>query len=277
MKDYKKIIGQYEEVVKHQWGQNKEALFNKIVDLFNNRDLSRIAVLTYKKYGVKGIAKFFTEQGLSCDMAGKGPGGLRLIVVEKNKELSRIKIDKMITFELNDKKYSVNTGGAIFSRSGLDKGTEFLLKTVLQEKIDLNPQRVGDFGVGWGAIPLALSTEFPAAEFVVYEKDESSLEVAKENLKNFKNIEYHQVDFVKDRLEENNLDYVICNPPFHINKEEIDMLFKNIGSVLEGDGKVYFVIEKTYLKNFEEAANKHLEYVNRFERKDFSVFLYKKV
>ena len=272
MKDFKKIIKEYQEVVKHQWGQNKEALFNQIVNVFNSRDLKKIAVLTYKKYSAKGLLKFFNEKGLECEMVGKGPGGLRMIAVKKTGELSKINTDKLITFEFDNKEYTVNVGGSIFSRDGLDKGTEFLLKTVLNEKVDLNSKKIGDFGVGWGAIPLVLLTEFLTAKFVVYEKDGSSLDAASDNLKKFENIEYRKVDFIENKLEENNLDYVICNPPFHINKQEIDLLFQNIKSVLSKNGQVYFVVEKTYLKNFEEVAKQYLNFIKEFKGEDFTVF-----
>lgn len=277
MKDYKKIIGQYKEVVKHQWGQSKEALFNQIVDLFNSSDQTKIAVLSYKKYGTKSLVKFFIKHGLDCVMVGKGPGGLRLIAVKKIGELSKLETKSIVSFKINNKEYSVDTGGAVFSRSGLDKGTRFLLETVLNQEADLALKKIADLGVGWGAIPIVLKTEFSNSKFVVYEKDESSLEAAKENLKNFKDIEYHQEDFTKEDLEKNDLDYIICNPPFHITKEEINMLFKNVRSILMKNGKIYFVVEKTYLKNFEETASKYLGFVNKFKQKDFTVFFYKKV
>ena len=264
MRDYQKIIQDYDSqhVIKHEWGQNATALFNRVVKLWNKINVGeKIAISSYKKLGIKSAVKFLEKNGLNAKIVGKGPENLRLVEIEKdsNKLLEVIDTKEIINFDFNSREYQVNVGDAIFSKTDLDAGTRFLLEIFLETKIDLNNRNVADLGSGWGAISLVLVNEFPLIQITAYEKEDSSIEVSQINLENYQNVTIVKTDLTqKDSkdIEKNKekFDYIVSNPPFHATKDERTLIFENAKKLLKTGGEMFFVTEGHFVGRFRKTA-----------------------
>ncbi len=279
MRDYNKILKEYEGknvvFVHHEWGQNATSLYNQVVKFWNGIDVgTKIAIISNKKLGIKSAVKFLKKHGLAAKIIGKGPDNLRLVELEKdrNENLEKIDTTEIISFNFNNREYTVNVGDAIFSKTDLDIGTRFLLEVVLSSKINFNNKKIGDLGSGWGAVSLILISEFPQAKIFAYEKDEASLGVSRLNLAN-KNIVIQQADLTKNiQFDGEKLDYIISNPPFHIGKDDRGAIFRNAQKMLNKGGELFFVSEGNFVERFRKSVLEFFTIIREKQSERYVVF-----
>src|SRR3989344_570733 len=177
MVDYKKLLKEYDSrhtnFIKHEWGQNKNALYNLVAKVWNKISVGdKIVITSYKHFGVKSSVNFLKERGITCSIVGKGPENLRLVECEKTSDenLSLIKVERAIEFDFRGKKYRVDVGEAIFSKTELDEGTKFLLEVFFEKEIDLNNKEVAILARAGAQSLLFLRTNFPKAELLLLKK-----------------------------------------------------------------------------------------------------------
>lgn len=238
----------------------------------------RVVITSNKKFGTKGIISFFKNQGLLCQIVGKGPEGLRLIECEKttDQHLEPVVNPKPVSFEYRGTTYTANIGDSLFSRTSLDEGTRFLLDTLLEIEVDFNDKEVADFGAGWGAISLILAHEFPRARITGYEKDEASVQAAEENLKKYRTAKLERADLANThspalRAKQASFDYIVANPPFHATGKERREIFRNAYELLKPSGKIFFVTEHSFTRRFEETATEFFKVIQKKKNEDYAV------
>ncbi|HEY4525590.1 MAG TPA: methyltransferase, partial [Candidatus Paceibacterota bacterium] len=221
--------------------------------------------------------------GITCSIVGKGPENLRLVECEKTSDenLSLIKVERAIEFDFRGKKYRVDVGEAIFSKTELDEGTKFLLEVFFEKEIDLNNKEVADFGAGWGAISLILANEFPKSRITALEKDKPSFEAARNNLKNFSNISAINADLTKINSaifleKKGGLDYIISNPPLHSTPKDKELIFENAFNLLKRKGKLFFVAENSFAPRFRKIAQNFFTFIEQKENDSYTTFWYYK-
>lgn len=268
MLDYKKLLKKYDSrhtnFVKHEWGQNEFALYNLVVKIWNKISVGdKIVIISYKHFGIKSSVNFFIEQGIPCSIVGKGPENLRLVECEKvaDKELPLIEFRRNIEFDFREKKYQVDVGEAVFSKTGLDLGTRFLLDFFFEKEIDLNNKAVADFGSGWGAISIILANEFSKSKITAFEKDEASFEATKNNLENYQNVSVINADLTKINFPvfiegKGQFDCIISNPPFHSTLKDKELIFENAFNLLKRKGELFFVVENSFAPRFIKVTKK---------------------
>lgn len=130
------------------------------------------------------------------------------------------------------------TDAGVFSRDGLDRGTEVLLNA-------LPPLsgRVLDLGCGWGAVGVALGKRYPALDIVMTDINSRAVELARRNLaENGVTAAVLQGDGF-DAVE-GRFDAIVTNPPIRAGKAVIYGLFARARDYLELDGALYVVIRK---------------------------------
>lgn len=288
MIDYKKLLkthdSRHTNFIKHEWGQNKFALYNLVVKIWNKISVGdKIVITSYKHFGIKSSVNFLIEQGVPCSIIGKGPENLRLVECEKiaDKKLSLIEFDRNIEFDFRGKKYQVDVGEAIFSKTDLDEGTRFLLEFLFEQEVDLNNKDIADFGSGWGAISLILANEFPKSKIIALEKDASSFEATKNNLRNYQNVLVANVDLTKINSsifleKKGKLDYIISNPPFHSTPKDKELIFENALNLLKKRGKLFFVSENSFAPKFKKVIPKHFRLKEEKKNDLYGVFCYYK-
>ena len=130
------------------------------------------------------------------------------------------------------------TDAGVFSRDGLDRGTEVLL-----EALPPLEGRVLDLGCGWGAVGVALGKRYPALDIVMTDINSRAVELARRNLAEngvtAAVLRGDGFDAVEGRF-----DAIVTNPPIRAGKAVIYGLFARARDYLEPDGALYVVIRK---------------------------------
>ena len=151
-------------------------------------------------------------------------------------EISRNRRD--IPFRFLDFEYKVMSDDGVFSKDGLDIGTESLLKVVVKQ--DLKGE-VADLGCGIGVIGVILSRYFDI-KITGFDVNPRSVDLA--NI-NFKRYEVNGENRLADGLD-GMFDVVISNPPIRVGKEKLYQLFDNVYEHLNPNGVFLFVIRKSH-------------------------------
>ncbi|MBN2619265.1 MAG: class I SAM-dependent methyltransferase [Spirochaetales bacterium] len=136
----------------------------------------------------------------------------------------------------------------VFSSEHLDLGTRFLLKhiepTIHGSVIDL--------GCGSGVIGATVKKRYPDTEVVLTDHSYLAVESARETFReNGVDGTFYVMDILEN-MENESADYILCNPPFHMDTRILTdvalNMFKESKRVLKKGGILYVV------------ANKHLGY-----------------
>ena len=154
MKDYKRILADMNSkdyiLIEHEWGQNPAGVYNQIVDAWNALELDqKVCVLSRKKFGLKSLVAFLRQRNLKPDMTGKGSEDIRMFEIVKDSDvvLKREEPQNTIEFEFRENKYQVNVGNSVFSKTGLDEGTRFLLETEVWLRFSLCSKSFSPFQI----------------------------------------------------------------------------------------------------------------------------------
>ena len=146
--------------------------------------------------------------------------------------------ERRVTLKALGNELTFITDAGVFSRDGLDRGTEVLLKA-------LPPLsgRVLDLGCGWGAVGVALAAANPALEIVMTDVNRRAAELARRNLAaNGLRAEVLEGDGFE--AVTGAFDAIITNPPIRAGKAVIYGLFERARDFLLPGGALYVVIRK---------------------------------
>jgi len=182
------------------------------------------------------------EQSLSKKKA-------RLLILSKPKNVEKKVFLNTIPFE-NDE---IKQYFGVFSAKKIDYATQFLIENLEPPEI---VETVLDLACGNGILAKEVAKEFPEAEYHLIDDSLLAIESAKLNLEG-ENFHYYHNNNLED-LKSNTMDYVVCNPPFHV-EYEIDIslplrLFRAVEKKLTPEGK------------FQLVANSHLNYKPHLEK-----------
>lgn len=144
-----------------------------------------------------------------------------------------------VELEYKNRRFIIFTDAGVFSRDGLDVGTEILLDTSL----DKLSGRVLDLGCGWGACGVIAGKMRPDCQIVMSDINERACELAKENAA--ANAVSAKV-FCGDGLQAvpGNFDWILLNPPIRAGKQTVYELFNQSAHRLNAGGKLAVVIRK---------------------------------
>ena len=146
--------------------------------------------------------------------------------------------ERRVTLVALGNELTFTTDAGVFSRDGLDRGTEVLL-----EALPALSGRVLDLGCGWGAVGVALGKKYPGLEIVMTDINRRAVELARRNLAgNGVRAEVVQGDGFA--AVEGEFDAIVTNPPIRAGKAVIYGLFSDARRYLKPDGALYIVIRK---------------------------------
>ena len=146
--------------------------------------------------------------------------------------------ERRVTLRALGNELAFATDAGVFSRDGLDRGTEVLL-----EALPALSGRVLDLGCGWGAVGVALGKKYPGLEIVMTDINRRAVELARRNLAgNGVRAEVVQGDGFA--AVEGEFDAIVTNPPIRAGKAVIYGLFSDARRYLKPDGALYIVIRK---------------------------------
>ncbi len=182
------------------------------------------------------------EQSLSKKKA-------RLLILSKPKNVEKKKFLNTISFENEEIKQYFG----VFSSNHIDYATQFLIEN-FEPPEEVNS--VLDLACGNGILAKEVQKQFPEAEFHLVDDSQLAIESAKLNIKGNKVQFYHNNNL--EDIASNSMDYIVCNPPFHV-EYEIDIslplrLFRAAEKKLTREGK------------FQVVANTHLNYKPHLEK-----------
>ena len=130
------------------------------------------------------------------------------------------------------------TDAGVFSRDGLDRGTEALL-----DALPALSGRVLDLGCGWGAVGVALGKKYPALDIVMTDINRRAVELARRNLAQ-NGVEAEVVQGDGFASVTGAFDAILTNPPIRAGKAVIYGLFADARAHLKPGGALYIVIRK---------------------------------
>lgn len=142
------------------------------------------------------------------------------------------------------------TDAGVFSRDGLDRGSELLLNA-------LPPLsgRVLDLGCGWGAVGVALGAKYPNLSIVMTDVNQRAVDLARRNLQ-INRVAAQVLQGDGYEAVEGTFDAIITNPPIRAGKALIYSLFDQARERLNPGGALYIVIRK---QQGAPSALKHLQ------------------
>lgn len=167
----------------------------------------------------------------------------RLLILKGVKKINATSLMKHVKY--GDLTLSQYYG--VFSANMVDPGTQFLLENYT---MPTDVHRVMDLACGNGVLAKVLLDKKPELEMHLVEDSMLALESAKLNITS-PNTHFH-LTYSLNNLDVEEIDYIICNPPFHVD-HEIDIslplrLFKEAHDKLHIGGYLELV------------ANQHLNY-----------------
>lgn len=134
---------------------------------------------------------------------------------------------------------SFTTDAGVFSRDGLDKGTEIMLNA-----LPTLSGRILDLGCGWGAVGVSLGKKYPDLEILMTDINQRAADLSRRNLaaNGVKNAQVVQGDGYENVTGE--FDAVITNPPIRAGKAVIYGMFADALKFLKPGGSLFIVIRK---------------------------------
>ena len=150
--------------------------------------------------------------------------------------------DIVFQFDLLGHHYSFYSDKGVFSKHGLDDGTEFLLQTIA--KLDLGP-KILDLGCGVGPIGLVLADFDENRHVTLADVNERALECCKRNAEAL-HLE-DRVDIRVSDVYENitaSFSSIVTNPPIRAGKKVTYAMYAGALSHLDEDGSLILVIRK---------------------------------
>ena len=164
--------------------------------------------------------------------------------------------ERRVTLTALGNALTFTTDAGVFSRDGLDRGTEVLLNA-----LPALSGRVLDLGCGWGAVGVALGKRYPGPQIVMTDINRRAAELARRNLaENGVAAEVVRGDGFESVT--GRFDAIVTNPPIRAGKAVIYGLFDRARDFLKPGGALYVVIRKQqgapsalkYLKEIYAAA-----------------------
>lgn len=151
--------------------------------------------------------------------------------------------ERLIRFHFKEKLFELFSDNGVFSKNGLDEGSNILIEYIL--KLPLNG-RLLDMGCGYGSIGLTLATFFENSFIDMFDINERAVNLARKNQEKLgiKNVGIGVSDGFKNVKNEYN--FIFINPPIRAGKQVVYKMFEDSFASLCNDGNLVIVIRKSH-------------------------------
>ena len=209
----------------------------------------RLYVVTHKKWGAKRQQKTLSSLFNGAEIVVRGRGGYRIIEAVGPRDVVDMKIVRpKISFEIFGRLFEVTTDYGLFSKDDLDKGTRFLLLSVVNSIH--HSERLLDVGCGWGAIGLVAAKINQSLRVSMVDVSQRAIMAVETNISQLGLTNRVAAYLGIEAVQSNDFDLVLSNPPFHSKRDELVHLFKRVRAKMKKGARIYLVVEKTYLGKF---------------------------
>lgn len=156
---------------------------------------------------------------------------------------------RTVDYRINGINFTFMTDTAVFSKTSVDKGTDLLLQTVID---DIKARGAGrdesllDLGCGWGVVGIVMKTVFTLFDVTCVDVNSRAVELTKENAKlNLRAPDTIMVSDVLKAVPEDKLfDTVITNPPVRAGKKTVFEFYEQSYAHLKEGGVIYVVLQR---------------------------------
>ena len=146
---------------------------------------------------------------------------------------------KELTFRFCGVIYTFISDAGVFSKDGIDYGTQVLIKTIIDKGIFGN--KVLDLGCGYGPISIIIGKTINQKIWAI-DVNPRAVELTKENA-TLNDVDVEAI--VADGISLNDtFDTIVTNPPIRAGKETIYRFFKEAYDHLNKNGQLWVVIRK---------------------------------
>jgi len=143
-----------------------------------------------------------------------------------------------ITVTIRGRPFLFQTDSSVFSREGLDRGTELLL-----EAIEVGPcESILDLGCGYGVIGIVAAHLSQGGHVILTDVNERAAALARANLvaNGTRNAEVRIGD-VYAPIDDLVFDHILCNPPIRAGRVVVDRIISEAPSHLLDGGSLWLV------------------------------------
>ncbi|MCL2164175.1 MAG: methyltransferase [Oscillospiraceae bacterium] len=173
----------------------------------------------------------------------------------------------MIYYSIGDRELSFTTDNGVFSKDGVDFGSNLLIKTAISEGYS---GKTLDLGCGYGPVGISLYTHNPDIELVMADINQRAVELCRKNVAlniSLKDVYYGAPESRGDDKNNNGVEvicsdgfsgirqsegglryfnYIFLNPPIRAGKTVVFRLYNECLDNLEVGGHLYVVIQKKH-------------------------------
>ncbi len=174
--------------------------------------------------------------------------------------------EKIIRFHFKNKIFELFSDNGVFSKNGIDEGSNILINYLLQMPLK---GYVLDMGCGYGPIGLTIASFFNDAQIEMFDINERAVNLS---IKNKQKLGLENVNIgISDGFNnvKNKYNYIFINPPIRAGKKVIYKMFDDSFEFLLANGVLTIVIRKShgapsaYKKLFELFGNCEIKEKNK--------------
>ncbi len=143
-----------------------------------------------------------------------------------------------VSLTVRGRELRLRTDAGVFSRGGIDRGTELLL-----EAMEIGPcESVLDLGCGYGVLGIAAAKLSDGGRVILTDVNERAAGLAKANLKAnaVANAEVRVGDLYEP-VRDLAFDHIVCNPPLRAGRVVVDRIVAEAPSHLLDGGRLWLV------------------------------------
>ena len=156
---------------------------------------------------------------------------------------------RIIDYRINGINFKFTTDTSVFSKTAVDKGTDLLLNSAIEDIKRRGPGRdesLLDLGCGWGVVGIVMKSVFTLFDVTCVDINSRAVALTKENAGlNLRSPDtIIQSDILKALPEDKLFDTVITNPPVRAGKKTVFEFYEQSFAHMKEGGAIYVVLQR---------------------------------
>ena len=158
-------------------------------------------------------------------------------------------VKRTVEYRVNGMNFSFVTDTNTFSRNGVDKGTDLMITTVIDDIKSRGAhkgERLLDLGCGWGVVGITMKKVFMAFDVTQTDVNARAVKLAKENAElNRVKIDMQVAgDVLGGVPEDKKFDIVMTNPPVRAGKQTVFAFYDQAFAHMDKGATIYVVLQR---------------------------------
>lgn len=156
---------------------------------------------------------------------------------------------KVVSYRCAGMNFEFITDTSVFSRGDVDKGTDLLINTVIDDikkKGASKGEALLDLGCGWGVVGVVMQSVFMSFDVTMTDINTRAVELSKENaelnrVRPKKIVSGNALDAIG---EDERFDTVMTNPPVRAGKDVVFSFYEGAFAHMKEGGAIYVVLQR---------------------------------